>query len=80
MRFNQLGFARVWSLMHGLFDISNNIHKWSLAYTVVDILQDEMEEFVLYWNSHPLRRNRIALCPHGIPDDIFEMPENYGNW
>lgn len=31
-----------------------------------------------YWNSHLLRRNRVAACPQGIPDDLYDMPEEFG--
>ena len=31
-----------------------------------------------YWNSHLLRKNRNAACPNGIPDDLYDMPEEYG--
>lgn len=42
------------------------------------LLTKELREFVRYWNSHSLRRNRAAECPHGIPDDLYDMPEHFG--
>ncbi len=49
-----------------------------LAIVFLPLLERELREFVRYWNSHPLRRNRVAECPQGIPDDLYDMPDNYG--
>jgi len=48
------------------------------VYTCIKLLKKELQEFVQYWNSHLIRRNRIADCPAGVPDDMFEMPSTFG--
>ena len=42
------------------------------------MLERELKEFVDNWNSHTIRSNRTIEVPSGIPDDIFEIPEEFG--
>ena len=49
-----------------------------LAIVFLPILERELQEFVQYWNSYPLRRNRVTECPQGIPDDLYDMHNQYG--
>ena len=37
-------------------------------------------DFNNYWNSHAIRANRTAECPSGIPDDLYQMPEEFGEY
>ena len=37
------------------------------------LLKKELEEFKDRWNQHRLRRNRHAVCPCGIPDDLYNL-------
>lgn len=60
----------------GLYD-GSRLHKYFLAYSMGALLEKELEEFVCGWNSHLIRSNSKARCPSGIPNDLFEMPENY---
>ena len=39
----------------------------------------ELEEFVQLWNSHYIRQTTMAECPSGCPDDIYDVPEIFGN-
>ena len=59
---------------------STTLHsnRYCLAYSMGALLEKELEEFVCSWNSHLIRSNSKARCPSGIPNDLFEMPENYG--
>ena len=49
-----------------------------LAVVLENLLKRELQEFVLYWNTHCIRYNRHIECPSGIPDDMYEMPEEFG--
>ena len=49
-----------------------------LAVVLSSIIQRELDDFVSYWNSHSIRPNRLAECPSGRPDDLFEMPQEFG--
>lgn len=50
-----------------------------LAYVVVPMLKKEIEEFLQLWNTHPIRCNKKAGIPHGIPNDLYVMPSDKGN-
>ena len=47
-----------------------------LAVVLSSLLQRELDDFVSYWNSHGY--NRMAECPSGRPEDLFEMAEEFG--
>lgn len=53
------------------------IYRWTLAYTVSDLLQHEVNEFVEQWSSHGISQSR-SDCIGGIPDDLYDMPRYYG--
>lgn len=53
------------------------IYRWTLAYTVSDLLQHEVDEFVEQWNTHRIRQSG-SDCIGGIPDDLYDMPCTYG--
>ena len=46
-----------------------------LAFTIGGILENELDEFVDYWNSHKIRKNQLSGCPYGIPNDMYDTPE-----
>ena len=52
--------------------------RYILAFTVENLLNKEMKEFVDYWNTHANRRCKQDGCPSGIPEDLYEMPSTYG--
>ena len=49
-----------------------------LAVVFLPIIQREADSFVAYWNSHHIRPSRMARCPSGRPDDMYDMPIHYG--
>ena len=44
-------------------------HVWS---------KTDIEEFVEFRNSHSIRSNKLAACPAGRPDDLYEIHELFG--
>ena len=44
-----------------------------------DIIEKGLEEFKTRWNSHSIRPSRMAGCPCGVPDDLYNLPEMNGN-
>ena len=54
------------------------IYRLCLHVVLVSLLKRELEEFTDYWNSHAIRANRTAECPSGIPDDLYQMPQEFG--
>ena len=41
--------------------------------------RSDLTESVSSWNSHRVRKNRLADCPQGIPNDLYAMPQQFGN-
>ena len=43
-----------------------------------DLIQQKLDEFVNYWNTHPIRKQHVAVdSPNGVPDTLFFNPESY---
>ena len=51
-----------------------------MAYAFLPVLKKELEEFVELWNSHTIRRTRLAASPCGRPDDLYDMPMLFGGF
>ncbi len=50
-----------------------------LAYLMVPTIQQEIDKFVdVVWNTHRIREQRNTLLPDGIPNHIYDFPEQYG--
>ena len=49
---------------------------WCFAH--LPVLTRDLNEYVSIWNSHHIRPVRLAGCPSGRPDDMFDMPEEFG--
>lgn len=50
----------------------------SMAVAFLPILKKDLHSFMMFWNSHHIRPSRMATCPNGCPDDLFDMPQLYG--
>ena len=49
-----------------------------MRYTYLPLLEQELQELKLDYNSHKIRKQRGKLRPDGIPDDMFFFPERFG--
>lgn len=49
-----------------------------LAVVFLPLIEKELQEYIIYWNSHRIRSSRQGNCLGGIPNDLFEMPAFYG--
>ena len=49
-----------------------------MVFAFLPVLMRELEEFVSLWNSHHIRPTRLAACPSGRPDDMYDMPQLFG--
>lgn len=52
------------------------IFRHTLTFVYGHILEKELNEFVVSWNSHWMRKNKHTMCLLGVPDDIFFLSEN----
>jgi hypothetical protein len=53
-------------------------HRKCLAFSCAKLLQSELDNFRVHWNSHRIRPSRNSDSPAGYPDDMYDMPEFYG--
>ena len=51
-----------------------------MAICILPVVRRDLQNFKEYWNTHHIRPSRRAYCPSGRPDDMFEMPQVYGNF
>ena len=49
-----------------------------LTFVFLPFLKQEPEEYVHFWNTHHIRPTRLAACPSGRPDDMYDMPQLFG--
>ena len=56
-----------------------HVHRYTLAFVFVPLLQKDLKEFVEDWNTHPIRCNKQSDSPSGRPEDMYSLPVIYGN-
>lgn len=57
----------------------NLLHKRHiLAYVYGPLLKRSLDDFKVTWNSHRIRLNRVAGCPDGVPEDLYNLPQLNG--
>ena len=50
-----------------------------MAYLMIPILQKEVDEFKdVVWNPHRIRAQKDRMVPGGVPNHIYDFPEQYG--
>lgn len=49
-----------------------------IAFAFATLLQRDLDEFVMHWNSHRIRKSNLAESPSGVPNDLYDMPEIEG--
>ena len=42
------------------------------------LIQQELDLVATEWNSHRIRKNRMAECPPGVPDELYFLSELSG--
>ena len=57
----------------GLHDYNIISQRQCLVFIILPRLED-IQEYVHYWNSYLMRHNRLADCPSGVPNELFELP------
>ena len=61
----------------GEFNLGNTLHMELVSYTFSPLLQYELDQVKLQWNTHYIRRTRHDNIP-GRPDELFFLPELSG--
>ena len=49
-------------------------------FTFEKLIAAELNSFMIWWNSHKIRKNALSDCPDGIPQDIYDMAAYYGTY
>ena len=44
---------------------------------MIPVLTRETSVFVDLWNSHRIRKQKDVILPGGVPNHIFDFPEEY---
>ena len=53
-------------------------YRYAVAYCMGHIVEQESDEFKAEWNAHTIRANSKSLLPSCIPNDMYDMPQTYG--
>lgn len=63
---------------YGCFEPGNFIHVCCLQFSFMALIQQELDLVATEWNSHRIRKNRMAECPSGVPDELYFLSEFSG--
>ena len=58
----------------GSFDVSLSYHVECIRFCFLGILQSELDEVNILWNTHRIREVRNSECPGGRPDVLYFSP------
>ncbi|XP_066912421.1 uncharacterized protein [Clytia hemisphaerica] len=68
----------VWLKEENHYDPSNSKHRNILAFIMIPLIQNQLDEFKdVIWNPHRIRFQKDTLMADGIPNHIYDFPENY---
>ena len=45
-----------------------------LVFVILPRMEEDIQVYVHYLNSHLMRHNRLANCPSRVPNELFELP------
>ena len=57
-----------------------NLYRDSVRYAFGPLIQEQLNAFLNEWNSHKIRKSKMAEAPDGIPNVLFEFPELKGKF
>eukprot|EP00731_Ephydatia_muelleri_P038026 Em0632g3a len=60
----------------GFYDPTITLQRHIAAYVFEPLLRKELHEFKERWNQHRIRYNRHAVCPGGVPDDLYTLSDD----
>jgi hypothetical protein len=62
----------------GIVDTSDNLDIECCRFSYMDLLQQELDEIRLLWNTHHIRASRDNGAPAGKPDVMYYLPDTVG--
>ena len=49
-----------------------------LAFILIPVIQKQLDSFQeTIWNTHRIRRQKSTSLPDGVPDHIYNFPQEY---
>ncbi|KAL5515192.1 hypothetical protein EMCRGX_G000323 [Ephydatia muelleri] len=85
-RYNAPIYSNYLAIMHsgncqslvedGFYDPTITLQRHIAAYVFEPLLRKELHEFKERWNQHRIRYNRHAVCPGGVPDDLYTLSDD----
>ena len=63
----------------GLFGLGNTLHMECIWFCFHGVLQDDLDNVRLHWNTHRIRSSRHRTIP-GIPDVLYHLPDQSGGF
>ena len=61
----------------GLLDLGNTLHMECLWFCFHGVLQEDLDQVKVHWNTHRIRPSRFGTVP-GIPDALYYLPQRSG--
>ncbi|XP_066931267.1 uncharacterized protein [Clytia hemisphaerica] len=62
----------------GHYDRTNDLHRKMLSFVMVPVIQREIDIFKdKVWNVHRVRSQKDVALPAGVPNHIYDFPEEY---
>ena len=43
------------------------------GFVFAPLIQHDINEFMMRWNTHRIRYNRHSFCPCDVPDDLYNL-------
>ena len=63
---------------NGLYDYENPEQLYIAIFVFGPLIESDLEAFIDYWDNQKIRKNKDSICPAGIPNLIFQYPNQYG--
>ncbi|XP_057311375.1 uncharacterized protein LOC130649161 [Hydractinia symbiolongicarpus] len=60
------------------YDPHNEADRNIMKYVMIPLIQRELDEFrEIVWNTHRIRKQKNTILPDGIPNHIYDFPQEY---
>ena len=64
-------------VFNGELEIENTVHMEALWFVFYEFIQSELDEVMVHWNSHYIRKSTFDIVA-GRPEELFFLPESFG--
>lgn len=69
--FNDMCYARI-------YNPAKDFQRNCLQYCFVPFIESDLQQAASLWNSHRIRPSRGTVCPSGIPEELYFLPQLIG--